>query len=117
MNTVLRLPLHPGQEIPDRDDRDWSTSAELVADAGITLRQLDYWTRTGLLHVLDGVRPGTGHLHRYHDTQVTRARAIKELLDAGLSLQTIRLIVDDFITDGVVLLGPITIARTHQEDQ
>lgn len=117
MTAVLRFPLTPGQAIPDRDHRDWVTSAELVAESRISLRQLDYWTRTGLLHVLDRLQPGSGHLNRYHSDEVARARAVVDLLDAGLSLQAIRQIVDDFLTDGVITVGHITIARADQEPQ
>lgn len=60
------------------------------AAAGITYRQLDYWARTGLVE--PGVRAAQGsgaqRLYGFHDVVVLRI--VKRLLDAGVSLQSIR---------------------------
>ncbi|WP_129838177.1 MerR family transcriptional regulator [Streptomyces sp. RFCAC02] len=60
------------------------------AAAGITYRQLDYWARTGL--VQPSIRPahgsGTQRLYSFHDVLVLKI--VKRLLDAGVSLQSIR---------------------------
>lgn len=112
MNTVVQFPLGSRSQIPCREDRDWVTRAELVDLSGISPRQADYWTRTDLLHPIDNGRPGTGHLHRYALAQVDRAAAIHQLLDAGVSLTTIRGHIDEYLTTGRIDLGPLTITRT-----
>ncbi|KJS56534.1 MerR family transcriptional regulator [Streptomyces rubellomurinus subsp. indigoferus] len=63
------------------------------AAAGITYRQLDYWARTGLLE--PSVRtpyPATSQrLYSFRD--VLLLKIVKRLLDAGVSLQNIRVAV------------------------
>ncbi|TDC74425.1 MerR family transcriptional regulator [Streptomyces hainanensis] len=60
------------------------------AAAGITYRQLDYWARTGL--VPPSVRPahGSGSQRLYSFRDVLVLKIVKRLLDAGVSLQSIR---------------------------
>lgn len=104
---VYHLPSTLNQaHVPPRADRDWVTGSELINSAGITWRQLDYWARTGLLTPLDHTILGG-----FHEAQVDRARAIKQLLDAGISPTTIRRHLDDFVTTGRIEVGPITIAK------
>jgi DNA-binding transcriptional MerR regulator len=61
---------------------------------GITYRQLDYWARTGLLRpsVADARGSGTKRLYSYRD--LLELKVIKQLLDAGVSLQSARRAVD-----------------------
>ena len=106
-DNVRHLPNH-WSAVPPRDERDWVTSVELVAEAGITYRQCDYWVRTDLLSVLDETLPGSGHLRRHDASEVARARAIADLLTAGVSLQTIREVLDRIVADGQVDVGHIT---------
>ncbi|MFD5318631.1 MerR family transcriptional regulator [Streptomyces sp. NPDC127098] len=60
------------------------------AAAGITYRQLDYWARTGL--VQPSVRPahGSGSQRLYSFRDVLVLKIVKRLLDAGVSLGSIR---------------------------
>ena len=62
--------------------------------AGITYRQLDYWTRTGLVtpSLNDAHGSGTQRLYSFHD--LATLRVIKKLLDTGVSLQRVRTAVD-----------------------
>ncbi|HYP22619.1 MAG TPA: MerR family transcriptional regulator [Actinomycetota bacterium] len=57
---------------------------------GITYRQLDYWTRTGL--VAPSIQPATGsgtqRLYSFND--LLQLKMIKSLIDAGASLQSVR---------------------------
>ena len=57
---------------------------------GISYRQLDYWARTGLLtpSVKDAGGSGTQRLYSFQD--LVLLRTIRNLLDAGVSLQSIR---------------------------
>ena len=61
---------------------------------GITYRQLDYWTRTGLL--TPTIRPaagsGTQRLLSFND--LLQLKVIKSLTDAGASLQKVRQAID-----------------------
>ena len=53
---------------------------------GISYRQLDYWTRIGLLHATDPT-PGSGVARTWPDREVVVALLIRHLLDAGLELR------------------------------
>ena len=57
---------------------------------GISYRQLDYWTRTGLIRpsVRDARGSGTQRLYSFQDLALLRI--IKKLLDTGVSLQQVR---------------------------
>jgi DNA-binding transcriptional MerR regulator len=60
----------------------------------ITYRQLDYWTRTGL--VAPSIQPATGsgtqRLYSFND--LLQLKVIKSLTDAGASLQKVRQAID-----------------------
>ncbi len=92
------VPLHgPGAD-PARQPQGASADPDEVgyrgpaacAAAGITYRQLDYWARTGLVE--PGVRPahGSGTQRLYGARDVVVLKIVKRLLDAGVSLQSIR---------------------------
>jgi DNA-binding transcriptional MerR regulator len=61
---------------------------------GISYRQLDHWDRTGLLSpsLVPAKGSGTQRLYSYQD--VVQLRIIKQLRDAGVSLQQARKAVD-----------------------
>jgi DNA-binding transcriptional MerR regulator len=61
---------------------------------GITYRQLDYWARTKLVE--PGIKPaeGSGSQRLYSFTDIVHLKIIKNLLDAGVSLQQTRKAVD-----------------------
>ncbi|MFJ1708127.1 MerR family transcriptional regulator [Kitasatospora sp. NPDC088346] len=63
------------------------------AAAGITYRQLDYWARTGLLEpsVRSAYPAGAQRLYSFRD--ILLLKIVKRLLDAGVSLQNIRVAV------------------------
>lgn len=62
--------------------RPWVTHHELVA-AGPTYRQVDYWTRMGLLDA-DFPTPGSGHQRRYPASEVQVAATMRVLTEAGI---------------------------------
>jgi DNA-binding transcriptional MerR regulator len=66
---------------------------------GITYRQLDYWARTDLVRpsVCDAHGSGTQRLYGYRD--LVELKVIKEMLDAGFSLQRARKAVDYLRTE------------------
>lgn len=57
---------------------------------GISYRQLDYWARTGLVRpsLLDAAGSGTRREYSYRD--LLELRVIKNLLDAGIKLASVR---------------------------
>jgi DNA-binding transcriptional MerR regulator len=66
---------------------------------GITYRQLDYWARTGLLRpsLADARGSGSQRLYSYRD--LIELKVVKQLLDAGVSLQRARKAIECLRTD------------------
>jgi DNA-binding transcriptional MerR regulator len=85
----------------------------VCALVGITYRQLDYWARTGLLRPSIADARGSGTQRRYSYTDVVELKVIKQLLDAGISLQRARRAVEclrdglgaDLASANLVLVG------------
>jgi hypothetical protein len=80
----------------DADDGTVST-LQLIAYAGITYRQADYWTRTGILHPVRAWQ-GSGVPRRYTRREADLARALGRITEAldtrGSRPSPIRLVVD-----------------------
>src|SRR5438045_3009781 len=57
---------------------------------GITYRQLDYWARTNLVRPSVQDAAGSGTQREYGYTDLVELKVIKNLLDAGVSLQAAR---------------------------
>lgn len=71
---------------------DLATAVETVgwddpcwANAGISVRRLDYWTSNGLLHVAGASNPGSGYTRRWPLAEVAVAALMVRLVDAGMS--------------------------------
>lgn len=96
-------------DLPPRDERDYVTSWELTSEAGLSYRQLDYWTRTNLLEPLTAALPGSGHFRVYGLDQVRRATVVRQLVDSGWSLQFCRAHIDHILEHSSVTVGPLTI--------
>ncbi len=62
-------------------------SAEIV---GITYRQLDYWARTDLLRPSLADAAGSGSRRRYSYRDLLELKVVKNLLDAGIKLESVR---------------------------
>jgi DNA-binding transcriptional MerR regulator len=77
--------------------------------AGITYRQLDYWARTDL--VVPSIRSakGSGSQRLYSFKDILVLKVVKRLLDAGVSLQNIRVAVDALRARGVDDLAQVTL--------
>jgi DNA-binding transcriptional MerR regulator len=63
---------------------------EVCKVVGISYRQLDYWARTGLVTPSVKDAGGSGTQREYSFKDLVLLRTIKNLLDAGVSLQSIR---------------------------
>jgi DNA-binding transcriptional MerR regulator len=90
---------------------------------GITYRQLDYWARTELVRpsVMDANGSGTQRLYSYRD--LVELKVIKQMLDAGISLQSARKAVEslrafdeDLASIRIVIQGP-TIVLAQSDEQ
>jgi DNA-binding transcriptional MerR regulator len=91
---------------------------------GITYRQLDYWARTGLLQPSVALAKGSGSRRIYSYSDVLELKVIKQLLDAGVSLQSARRAVEclrqelgtELASANLVLTGSSSVlARTNGE--
>ena len=77
--------------------------------AGITYRQLDYWARTGLVEPSIKAAHGSGTHRLYSFRDILVLKVVKRLLDAGVSLQNIRVAVGQLRARGVDDLAQITL--------
>jgi DNA-binding transcriptional MerR regulator len=89
-------------------------TAEIV---GISYRQLDYWARTDLVRPSLADAAGSGTRRRYSYRDLLELKVIKNLLDAGLKLETVREIFtylrenlgEDVTTANLVIQGSKTV--------
>ncbi len=63
---------------------------QVCAVVGISYRQLDYWARTDLVRPSLADAHGSGTQRRYSYRDLVRLKVIKNLIDAGVKLQTAR---------------------------
>ena len=77
--------------------------------AGITYRQLDYWARTKLVEPTVRSATGSGTQRLYSFKDILLLKIIKRLLDAGVSLQQIRIAIDHLRVRGTDDLTQVTL--------
>ena len=77
--------------------------------AGITYRQLDYWARTELVVPSIRTASGSGSQRLYSFKDILVLKVVKRLLDAGVSLQNIRVAVDGLRARGMDDLAQLTL--------
>ena len=70
---------------------------------GISYRQLDYWTTTGLVTPSVRDADGSGSQRLYSFDDIVQLKVIKNLLDTGVSLQRIRAAIDHVRERGLSL--------------
>jgi DNA-binding transcriptional MerR regulator len=61
---------------------------------GISYRQLDYWARTDLIRPSLSDANGSGSRRRYSYRDLLELKVIKNLLDAGIKLESVRVVFD-----------------------
>jgi len=98
-----------GDAIPGMDEIVGYRGPAACQIVGITYRQLDYWARTKL--VVPSIRTATGsgsqRLYSFKDLAVLKV--VKNLLDTGVSLNNIRVAVEQLRRHGVRDLARITL--------
>jgi len=112
VDRVSKTAQLPGMSDPVRDV-DGFRGPQVCTLIGITYRQLDYWARTGLLRPSIADARGSGSQRVYSYTDVVELKVIKQLLDAGISLQRARRAVEclrdglgaDLASSNLVLVG------------
>lgn len=77
--------------------------------AGITYRQLDYWARTDLVVPQIRAAEGSGTQRLYSFRDILMLKVVKRLLDAGISLQQIRVAIEHLRARGVEDLSAVTL--------
>ena len=83
------------------------TAAAKAAD--ISYRQLDYWDRTGLVQPSVRGATGSGSQRLYAFRDILVLKLVKRLLEAGISLQQIRVAVEQLRREGINDLARITL--------
>lgn len=92
-----QMALDVGEEADARSGYRGPTVCKIVS---ITYRQLDYWTRTELVTPSVQEAKGSGSQRLYSFDDVVQLRVVKRLLDTGVSLQRVRLAVDELRARG-----------------
>ena len=95
--------------LPVIDPRSGYRGTTAASAAGITYRQLDYWDRTGLVQPQVQTASGSGTQRLYSFRDILVLKLVKRLLDTGVSLQQIRIAVEQLRAAGINDLGRITL--------
>lgn len=91
-------------------DADHGYRGQVAASAaGISYRQLDYWARTGLVEPTIRNAAGSGSQRLYGFRDILVLKLVKRLLDTGISLQQIRVAIEQLRTSGVEDLAQTTL--------
>ncbi|MEO8096033.1 MAG: MerR family transcriptional regulator, partial [Pseudolysinimonas sp.] len=77
--------------------------------AGISYRQLDYWARTQLVEPTVRGAAGSGSQRLYGFRDILVLKLVKRLLDTGISLQQIRVAVEQLRESGINDLAQTTL--------
>jgi DNA-binding transcriptional MerR regulator len=101
----------------------WFNSGEVQKLAGITWRQLNYWTSTGFFTPAGGAPSGKGYRLRFSFNNIVEVAALMRLRTSGISLQQLRAVkkVLDSLDISVpfcclVVAGDDVLAVTDKDD-
>lgn len=95
--------------LPSNDPNVGYRGTSAATACGITYRQLDYWDRTGLVQPSVRGAHGSGSQRLYAFRDILVLKLVKRLLDTGVSLQQIRIAVDQLRAAGISDLASITL--------
>ena len=93
----------------DLDDTSGYRGAIAARAAGISYRQLDYWARTQLVEPTVRGAAGSGSQRLYGFRDILVLKLVKRLLDTGISLQQIRIAVNQLREAGINDLAQTTL--------
>lgn len=108
-NLVSSQPMLFGDPLTELDIESGYRGPVACEAAGITYRQLDYWARTGLVEPSLRAASGSGSQRLYSFKDILVLKVVKRLLDAGISLQQVRVAVANLTDRGVDDLASITL--------
>jgi len=95
--------------MPDLDADAGYRGAVAARAAGISYRQLDYWARTELVEPTVRGAAGSGSQRLYGFRDILVLKLVKRLLDTGISLQQIRVAVNQLRESGISDLAQTTL--------
>ena len=95
--------------LPELDDAAGYRGTVAAKAAGISYRQLDYWARTQLVEPTIRGAAGSGSQRLYGFRDILVLKLVKRLLDTGISLQQIRVAVDQLRSAGINDLAQTTL--------
>jgi DNA-binding transcriptional MerR regulator len=95
--------------MPELDDNAGYRGAIAARAAGISYRQLDYWARTQLVEPTVRGAAGSGSQRLYGFRDILVLKLVKRLLDTGISLQQIRVAVNQLRESGISDLAQTTL--------
>lgn len=95
--------------LPSADPNVGYRGTSAASAAGISYRQLDYWDRTGLIQPSVRGAAGSGSQRLYAFRDILVLKLVKRLLDTGVSLQQIRIAVDQLRAAGINDLAKTTL--------
>lgn len=95
--------------LPERDDSAGFRGIVAARAAGISYRQLDYWARTGLVEPTVRGAAGSGSQRLYGFRDILVLKLVKRLLDTGISLQQIRVAIEQLRESGIDDLAQTTL--------
>lgn len=94
---------------PSTDPKLGYRGTSAATAAGISYRQLDYWDRTGLVQPSVRGAAGSGSQRLYAFRDILVLKLVKRLLDTGVSLQQIRVAVEQLRAAGINDLAKTTL--------
>lgn len=95
--------------MPELDGAAGYRGAIAARAAGISYRQLDYWARTQLVEPTVRGAAGSGSQRLYGFRDILVLKLVKRLLDTGISLQQIRVAVNQLRESGINDLAQTTL--------
>lgn len=102
-------PMLFGDPLPDLDTETGYRGPAVCRAIGITYRQLDHWDRTGVVEPTIRAASGSGSQRLYSFRDVLVLKIVKRLLDTGVSLQQIRVAINQLSEYGVEDLASVTL--------
>ena len=95
--------------LPSSDPKVGYRGTSAASACGISYRQLDYWDRTGLVQPSVRGAAGSGSQRLYAFRDILVLKLVKRLLDTGVSLQQIRIAVEQLRAAGINDLAKTTL--------